>query len=220
MIFMMVILLFQKNFKSKGLLISIAISVLAGLIILICTPVVQRIITLTQQDPTENLEGRIVLWKGTVKIIKDNFFWGTGPGTFTEVYPAYQMPGRSVLAVYAHNDYLQFISDTGIFFIPVMFWLLYFFFKSGFKKLKSKSRQTRGLTLGAMGGVFAILVHSLGDFNLHIPANIILFTVLAGTVIRFNTFNSSNKDKKHVRINRKDDHMRPLNLTEKETRDC
>jgi len=33
--------------------------------------------------------------------------------------------------------------------------------------------------LGALAGISAILVHSFVDFNLHIPANALLFTVLA-----------------------------------------
>lgn len=34
-----------------------------------------------------------------------------------------------------------------------------------------------------MTGIVAILVHSLVDFNLHIPANAILFAVLAALVV-------------------------------------
>jgi hypothetical protein len=34
-----------------------------------------------------------------------------------------------------------------------------------------------------MSGITAILVHSIFDFNLHIPANAILFTVLAALVV-------------------------------------
>ncbi len=34
-----------------------------------------------------------------------------------------------------------------------------------------------------MSGITAILVHSISDFNLHIPANAILFTVLAALVV-------------------------------------
>ncbi len=107
-----------------------------------------------------------------------------GPGTFVIAYPAYQTPGHPVLSIHAHNDYLQFIADTGIFIFLVLLWGLFFLFKTGFLKLKSQSRQTRGLTLGTMSAVFAIAIHSLSDFNLHIPANIILFTVLAGTLTR------------------------------------
>jgi hypothetical protein len=40
----------------------------------------------------------------------------------------------------------------------------------------------RILTLGALTGVTAILVHSLFDFNLHIPANAALFFVLCAAV--------------------------------------
>jgi hypothetical protein len=39
------------------------------------------------------------------------------------------------------------------------------------------------MTLGAMSGITAILVHSMFDFNLHIPANAILFTILAAIVV-------------------------------------
>jgi hypothetical protein len=34
-----------------------------------------------------------------------------------------------------------------------------------------------------MTGITAILVHSVVDFNLHIPANAILFTILVAIVI-------------------------------------
>jgi hypothetical protein len=57
------------------------------------------------------------------------------------------------------------------------------FYRRGFKKLKNPSRLVRGTTLGAMSGVFAILVHSIVDFNLHIPANAVLFTILGALVV-------------------------------------
>lgn len=181
--FMMLALLLQKEFKQKRLLVSIVVSVLiVGLIILASTPVVQRITTLTQQSALDTLGGRDRMWEGTLSLIKDHLYTGTGPGTFTEAYPAYQEPGASYLAVYAHNDYLQFLADCGIPALFVMAWLLFLFFRAGFKKLQSRSRQTRGLTLGAMGAVVAILIHSFSDFNLHIPANAVLFTVLSATV--------------------------------------
>ena len=56
-------------------------------------------------------------------------------------------------------------------------------FKKGFKKLKNPSRLVRGITLGALAGITAILVHSIPDFNLHIPANAILFTILGALVV-------------------------------------
>ena len=62
-------------------------------------------------------------------------------------------------------------------------WIIIGFFREGFYKLRSPSRLIRGVTLGAMSGVTAILFHSIIDFNLHIPANALLFTVLAALVV-------------------------------------
>ena len=56
-------------------------------------------------------------------------------------------------------------------------------YRKGFRKLKNPSRLVRGITLGAMSGITAILVHSISDFNLHIPANALLFTILAAIVV-------------------------------------
>ena len=52
----------------------------------------------------------------------------------------------------------------------------------GFKKVSDPSRQTRGFALAALAAVLAILIHSVSDFNLLIPANALLFTVIAGTI--------------------------------------
>ena len=82
----------------------------------------------------------------------------------------------------AHNDYLHFISETGLLLIPIIIWLTFALYKRGFEKMKNPSRLVRGTTLGAMTGITAILIHSIADFNLHIPANAILFTVLAAIV--------------------------------------
>ena len=149
--------------------------------ILASLPVVERITTLTQQSPNDNLTGRIRAWKGSVSQIQNNLFTGTGPNTFREAYPAYQIPGNTVLRRYAHNDYLHFTAETGILFIPVLIYTLFCFFRSGFQKIKSRSRQTRGFAIGAMAAVFAILIHSFSDFNLNIPANALVLTILAGS---------------------------------------
>ena len=44
------------------------------------------------------------------------------------------------------------------------------------------SRLVRGVTVGALSGITAMLIHSLGDFNLQIPADALLFTVLVALV--------------------------------------
>jgi predicted tellurium resistance membrane protein TerC len=38
--------------------------------------------------------------------------------------------------------------------------------------------QVKGLALGGIVAIVVILIHSIADFNLHIPANMVLFTVV------------------------------------------
>jgi tetratricopeptide (TPR) repeat protein len=43
-----------------------------------------------------------------------------------------------------------------------------------------RNPRAKGLLLGVVTGLVAILIHGLNDFNFHIPANAFLFTVLMG----------------------------------------
>jgi O-antigen ligase len=185
LVFMAVVLLLKKGFAHKRLVgYLLAGIVVTAAIVMASTPVVQRIMTLTQGDMEDNIAHRLNLWEGTRHMIADNPAAGTGPGTFEVAYPPYQQPGYTVLARYAHNDYLQFTADTGILVIPLMLWLLYLFFRTGFKKFKSRSRQTSGIALGCMAAVISILIHSYSDGNLHIPANALLFTTLSALTLK------------------------------------
>jgi O-antigen ligase len=82
---------------------------------------------------------------------------------------------------HAHNDYLELLADTGLMgglcglgFIALLLW-------QGLKRLESakwgSARAIRGGSLAACAG---LLIHSLVDFNLHIPSNALLFLLLAG----------------------------------------
>ena len=179
-LFIAALLLAQKDYAHKRTILTIgAAIVIISLFILASLPVVERITTLTHQDPMDTITGRMNHWQGTISQIKDNPFLGTGPNTFAQAFTPYQVPGIAALPRHAHNDYLQFTAETGIAFIPVLIYTLFCFFRTGFQKLKSRSRQTRGFALGAMAAVFAILIHSFSDFNLNIPANAFAFTIIA-----------------------------------------
>ena len=60
-----------------------------------------------------------------------------------------------------------------------MLWFLWLLFRNAGRKLQRWPEDTNGAVgLAAMLGVTGILVHSLVDFNLQIPANAALFYVL------------------------------------------
>jgi len=181
--FMAAVLLTNRYSTGKKLIAALAGGfVVAVIIVLASTPVVERINTLDQKAENPTFQLRVMVWKGAVEVIEEYPFLGTGPGTFTTVYTQYQPPGVTPRYFKAHNDYLHFIAEVGLPLIAVILWMLIALYRKGFRKMQNPSRLVRGITIGAMSGITAILVHSIGDFNLHIPANALLFTVLAALV--------------------------------------
>lgn len=177
-------LLGNRYFKRKKLVLAfIGASLFLGIIILANRSVVQEIRTLTERENEPVFQDRVLVWGKVADMALDYPILGIGPGTFSTIFTQYQPPGLTLRYTMAHNDYLHFISEVGIPLMAILIWMIIALYKKGFNKLKNPSRLVRGTTLGAMSGVTAILIHSIFDFNLHIPANALLFTVLAAIVV-------------------------------------
>ena len=186
MAFMGVTLLFASKrniFSRKYLLIMSGGLLIIGFVFLLSTPAVEEVLTLKETSEDASLQSRILVWQQTVKMIADYPLMGSGPGTYATVFTQYQPPGILGRYFMAHNDYLHFISETGLLVVVVMIWLFIVVYQYGLKKLANPSRLVRGSTIGALSGITAILFYSIFDFNLHIPANAVLFSVLAAIVV-------------------------------------
>ncbi len=124
-------------------------------------------------------EGRPVLWSNVTSIVGDFPLFGTGLGTFASVYPAYEehrMPGH---LSHAHNDFLEYLSELGAVGMIFLFGGIAFMVVSSFLIWRVRRYpQVKGLALGGIVAIVVILIHSIADFNLHIPANMVLFTVV------------------------------------------
>lgn len=124
-------------------------------------------------------------WGDILRIWKDFPLFGTGLGTFVNISAMYKSTVQQSSFVYAHNDYLQLLSETGL--AGSLFIFLFFmqYFRSLFKIwLKRHNTYAVCLTFGAAASLFVMLVYSFLDFNLHIPANALLFFVIMGLAYR------------------------------------
>jgi O-antigen ligase len=126
--------------------------------------------------------GRPAVWSDTLKMFGANPILGVGLGAFETVYPIYGRGDGSLRIEFAHNDYLQVLSDSGAVGGALALWFIIVVFRSFAGGLKSRDPLVSGFALGAGAGIFAILVHSLFDFNLQIPSNALLFLVLCAVV--------------------------------------
>lgn len=104
---------------------------------------------------------------------------GSGAGTFEVVFPQDESSELNTHFDHAHNDYLQTWIELGI---PGAILMLLFgsitLLRAAYVMSVSKSSFQTGCSLAALIGVTAIAIHSFSDFNLQIPANAMLLTVL------------------------------------------
>lgn len=118
-------------------------------------------------------------------------FWplGSGWGTFGAVYPRFQPPSIVGSAGYAHQDYAQILFEGGIFGVILMAafaWLAGARAVELVKRARGRGRLRREEMASAICGLglLGFLLHSLVEFNMHIPANAIIASLLAGIYLR------------------------------------
>jgi O-antigen ligase len=119
-----------------------------------------------------------------LRMLRTHPVLGIGMGNFEIAYPQFQSVASDLTVDYAHNDYAELMAETGLIGTALMLAALLLFFHLSFRDLGERLR-SRGswLRLGAAVGCCGLLVHSMFDFNLHIPANAAWFAVLAGIAI-------------------------------------
>ena len=133
-------------------------------------------------------DARFELWRPTIQMWRDNFWFGVGPGQFDHRFREYRPENIQLRQVRAHNDFLNTLADWGIagaalvaFALASLSWGAIQTWKvvgsaaSGFGKNRSNKF---AVLVGASIGLLAIFLHSAVDFNMHIPANAILAVTL------------------------------------------
>jgi O-antigen ligase len=126
-------------------------------------------------------DGRPRYWTTVMRVIKDFPLFGTGLGTFALSYEAYETLGLQGMFDHAHNDYLEYLSELGIVGFTVLFAGILFILVDAFLVwFKRRHMEARSLAMGGLVSAVIILLHSLTDFNLHIPATMFLFAVVLG----------------------------------------
>lgn len=115
--------------------------------------------------------------------------WGAGWGTYAAVYPKFQPAEMIGFAEYAHQDYAQMLFEGGIFAALLMAAFAYLAIHRVvlLTRMGMRARRLgRDEMAAAMCGcaLLGFLVHSLVEFNMHIPANAITAALLAGAFLR------------------------------------
>ncbi|WP_135568229.1 O-antigen ligase family protein [Solemya elarraichensis gill symbiont] len=128
-------------------------------------------------DPTQDY--RWLFFATSMEPIGSFFPLGSGAGSFPSIYPAYQPLQITEFVNHLHNDYLEWIFDTGLMGLG----MILFFFALYLKQWtnvwqRGNWHSFRFLQVGAGIGILLIALHTLMDFNLRKPANALYFAFL------------------------------------------
>ncbi len=139
-----------------------------------------ELIALDRGDAT--LRVRLVAIRQSFGVLRDFPWFGSGLGTWAEVFPMYQRyPILAVGFSHAHDDYAEWAEETGMTGIGLLGVLAAVYFTSVLRPLPTDAGRRRAALFGALAGA---AVHSTVDFGLHIPANAILCAAILGLLWR------------------------------------
>lgn len=124
--------------------------------------------------------GRTHFWSVAWEIFKNYPIIGAGLDSFATAYPQYDTWNGNFRVEQAHNDYLQILTDAGIFGFICIAVFIYLLFKQGLQTIGTeKDAYRRSLAVGGLAGCFGVLIHSFFDFPLRTPSNGFFFLLLA-----------------------------------------
>lgn len=134
---------------------------------------------------------RVDLWKAALEQWQLQPILGTGSGTYLYFGRLFRTERMQRDPVYVHNDYLHLLAEYGLLgalgmtaFLAVHVWRgRQSFRRLGPKRVAVSPRllsNALALNIGALAAVASYVVHSVFDFNLHIPANLLLMAFVFG----------------------------------------
>ncbi len=124
-------------------------------------------------------EDRAMEARAALRLVADRPITGVGPGEATLAWT--DSDGRTFVARYVHNEYLQVLAELGIVGLVLLLALL---FLGGRVVWHGRSyAPSPEVWSGVTAGLIALAVHSSFDFLWHIPAILLVAAVLIGLVV-------------------------------------
>lgn len=123
---------------------------------------------------------RGLAWTAGIRMAGDYPWTGSGFGAFSDLIPAYLPRGDAASWLQLHNDYLEVYLAGGLVAAALVAWLALAYAARLARVVGSEFARGCGLqSLGLTLGLLALAAHEAVDFNLQVPANALLFSVIA-----------------------------------------
>jgi O-antigen ligase len=177
---LLALLIGQRRGERKHLVTGAVVFLLGTVVVawLGIGPTLERFATFQSLEVNE--ARRLAMMKDSWRIFLDHPWLGTGLGTLQSVYPRYESLYDGKVVNHAHNDYVEVLAETGVPGALCCLLFIVLLFQSALARLRSsRGPLDFALRAGALVACAGLLVHSMVDFNLHIPSNTVLFLLQA-----------------------------------------
>jgi O-antigen ligase len=178
----------RHRFASRVLAWSVAGALLAVVVVLVCwigADVISDKIRSSSDLPSEaSFRTRLIVWEGVVSNLPGFVWVGAGLGAFEEGFAPRIPPGASTRWDKAHNDYLQFLWETGVVGTLILIACAALFARRyWWPALTGRGHPLDILRIGIAVALMSLALHSVVDFNLQIASNGFLCALLGGILI-------------------------------------
>ncbi|HTL51906.1 MAG TPA: O-antigen ligase family protein [Planctomycetota bacterium] len=123
---------------------------------------------------------RWMAWRAILPMASDFIITGTGAGTFRDAFSVYQPPSLAGQYRFAHNEYLNLLTDMGLVGLGLGLVFVGLWFRAVWRKIKTAQPDPQRWRWCVLVGVLAVALHQIGDFGLQDPAVLWWFCLLLG----------------------------------------
>ncbi len=142
----------------------------------------------TPDDLTSN-SGRFLRWPNTMDMVRDFPVLGTGFGSYRYSFYLYDTDVSGRWSTHAHNDYLETLSDGGVIGLLLFMGLFAVLGLSVTRMwIDRRHPEMKMIGIGLLSAFTAAAIHSVFDFSLRIPSNLMFFAMLIALAIRIGTY--------------------------------
>ena len=126
---------------------------------------------------------RFIRWKDTFNMIRFNPVNGVGLGNYSNIYPLFKTGNWTNITIYAHNEYLHMLAETGLIGLLGFGGFLIFAFIRSIKKITGAQREDEKILLiTILLGCIVTMIHSNFSYNFHSAASSYFFFIGLGVL--------------------------------------
>jgi O-antigen ligase len=143
----------------------------------------------------DSAQGRLLAFDQVVTNFPSYWFSGVGPGAYQVFFVNHRIAEQTAFFDHAHNDYIEFLIEYGLFSLSLFILLLVFLYKIFMFIFKTDSKFYKYLGICVISSMIYMLLHGNMDFNARIPANVVTIIVAISIIYGRIVMSGVNKRK-------------------------